>query len=351
MPEGRTRGDPFNLCLQLERREDKCAEDVFRNRAEVHSVECARRSTLAGTSNSEEKKFQLIVTSPNVSSSKLAKQGNLSDVAHLIGKNGNISFFNRTVDTECRRIVNLSVSLARDSALIEQLIDEYDSLIERAIYPNLVDKRYERPRHVPAVPKDDLLGSTKHLSSFSSGVWIKSKPVSKNLRRLRLDLQHSAQSIHETRSDQESPDWACRTSLAIEAGTISMASAHMHGGGSTPRHILEAMGSPTTIHLPDYAKVQSYNPGEKEVICLSPSRRCSLIQPSADRRSEGVSQIVRESHATCLVGDIEEMEIAMGEEPSWHDCLQVSPPIDLKKSLSAFPLQVCGQHGRARGRL
>ena len=187
-------------------------------------------------------------------------------MAHLIGKNGNISFFNRTVDTECRRTVNLSASLARDSALIEQLIDEYDSLIERAIYPNLVDKRYERPRHVPAVPKDDLLGSTKHLSSFSSGVWIKSKPVSKNLRRLRLDLQHSAQSIHETRSDQESPDWACRTSLVIEAGTISMASAHIHGGGSTPRHILQAMGSPTTIHLPDYAKVQSCDPEERDAI-------------------------------------------------------------------------------------
>ena len=65
MPEGRTRGDPFNRCLQLERREDECAEDVFRNSAEIYSVECARRYTLAGTSNSEEKKFQLIVTSPN----------------------------------------------------------------------------------------------------------------------------------------------------------------------------------------------------------------------------------------------------------------------------------------------
>ena len=124
----------------------------------------------------------------------------------LIGKNGDITFFNRTMDTEYRRTANFSASLARESALIEQLIDEYASLIEGAIYPNLVDKRYERPRHVPAVPKSDLLGSTKHLSSFSSEVWIKSKPVLKNLRRLRLDLQHSAQSIHETRSDQESPD-------------------------------------------------------------------------------------------------------------------------------------------------
>jgi hypothetical protein len=188
MLEGRTRGDPFNRCLQLERREDECAEDVFRNSAEIHSIECARESGTTGTSNSEEKEFQLIVTSPNVSSSKLAKQGNLSDVADLIRKNGDISFFNRTVDTECCRTANFLDSLARESALIRQLIDEYPLLIEGAIYPNLVDKRYERPRHVPAVPKSDLLGSTKHLSSFSSGVWIKSKPVSKNLRRLRLDL-------------------------------------------------------------------------------------------------------------------------------------------------------------------
>jgi hypothetical protein len=52
-----------------------------------------------------------------------------------------------------------------------------------------------------------------------------------------------------------------------------------------------------------------------------------------------------------LVGEIEEMEIAIGEEPSWHDFLQVSPPTDLNKSLPAFPLQVCGQHGKARGML
>ena len=282
MPEGRTRGDPFNRCLQLERRKDECAEDVFRKSAEIHSVECARESGTTGTSNSEEKKFQLIVTSPNVSSSKIAKQGNLLDVADFIGNNGDTSFFNRTMDTEYRRTANFSASLARESALIEQLIDEYASLIEGAIYPNLVDKRYERPRHVPAVPKSDLLGSTKHLSSFSSGVWIKSKPVLKNLRRLRLDLQHSAQSIHETRSDQESPDWACRTSLVIEAGTISMASAHMHNGGSTPRHILEAMGSPTTIHLPDYAKVQSCDPGEKEMQSDSTSSRQALGRRLAD---------------------------------------------------------------------
>jgi hypothetical protein len=86
-------------------------------------------------------------------------------------------------------------------------------------------------------------------------------------------------------------------------------------------------------------------------VVIQEKKRCNLIQPPAGRRSEGVSQIVRESHAACLVGEIEEMEIAMGEELSWHDFLQVSPPIDLNKSLPAFPLQVCGQHGKARGML
>jgi hypothetical protein len=50
-----------------------------------------------------------------------------------------------------------------------------------------------------------------------------------------------------------------------------------------------------------------------------------------------------------LVGEIEKMGIKMGEEPSWHDFLQIFLPIDLNQSLHAFPLQVCGQHDKARG--
>jgi hypothetical protein len=101
MLEGRTCGEPFNPCLQLERKEDKYARDIFRKSAEIHSVECARCLSLAGTLNSKENRFQLIVTSLNVFGLKLAKQGNLSNVANLIRKNGDRSFFNCTVDAEC----------------------------------------------------------------------------------------------------------------------------------------------------------------------------------------------------------------------------------------------------------
>jgi hypothetical protein len=130
-----------------------------------------------------------------------------------------------------------------------------------------------------------------------------------------------------------------------------MGSAHMHGRGLTSRHILEAIGSLTTIYLLDYRKVQSYNPREKEVVCLSPSSRCSLIQPLASRRLEGALQIVRELHAACLVGELKGIGVAMGEELLGHDWLQVTPPRDLNKSLPALPLEVCGQHSKERGRL
>ena len=60
---------------------------------------------------------------------------------------------------------------------------------------------------------------------------------------------------------------------------------------------------------------------------------------------------MQESHAASLVGEVKEMEIVIGEELLWHNCLQVSLLIDLKKNLSAFPLQVYGQYSKARVRL
>ncbi|PZD23067.1 hypothetical protein A1F96_10585 [Pyrenophora tritici-repentis] len=307
----------------------------------------ARCLTLARKSNSGENGFQLAGTSSSpVFDPKVAKQGNLSDVAELIGKNSDNSLFRRTVDVECHQAANNLAPFARESALIENMISEYASLFNSDFDSGLVDMRYERPRAVPVVPKRDFPDSMKQQSNISTGALTNPKPVSRNFRRLRLDIQHSNRSIYNTQSDQESPDWACRTSLAIESGTISMDSLYRHRRDSTPRHISEAMGSPIKIFLRERKTVQSFGPGGVEATYSAPPNKHRLAHAAADRHSEHALQLVRGENAARLVGKLEGMKVKTEEEPLRLDSVQVASPIDLNKSLPALPLQVCGQNGK-----
>ena len=161
IPEGMICGEPSALCLQSERRENKNAGDLVGM--------TAGRPALARTSNSQEKVFRLVVTSSNcTSSSKLVKQENLFDVADAVEMNSYRGFFNRTMGAECHRTADISASFAKESALIEHLIDEYASILDSAFNPDLVDARYERRRPVLAVLKRDMLDSSKHLSTLQA---------------------------------------------------------------------------------------------------------------------------------------------------------------------------------------
>lgn len=344
MRKSRIYGERSSPCLQLGKKENKDTGHVIRESAEIYSVNSVRRPTVARTSNSGEKGFRLVVTSSySTSNSKLAEQGHSFDEADPTGKNSDSFLFDRTVDTERYQTADTSASFAKESALIENLIEEYASLVDAAFDPNdpdLVDTRYERPRPVPAVPKGETLDPSKHLSSFTTRGSTKPKPVSRNFRRLRLETHYSARSVHKTQSDQESPDWACRTSLAIEAGKIAMDSVHMHRGGSTPAHIMEAMCSPMKIYSSDLRRVQISRPGEKEATYPSLSDTHSLTHPAAGRHSEGALQLVRGIYVARLVGEFKGMEVAMeeGEELLKPDSVQVASPMDLNKNLPALPL-------------
>ncbi|RYO11541.1 hypothetical protein AA0111_g12773 [Alternaria arborescens] len=242
----------------------------------------------------------------------------------------------------CHPTTDSPAPFAGVSAFIDHLIAEYASPVNSGCDPDPVDTKYEQPRAAPAVPtvptvpKRDLLDSTTLWSSISTGALTKSGPVSRNFRRLRLDIQSSHPSIHRTQSGQESPDWACQTSRAIEAGRISMDSICMRTQDSTPRHILEAMRSPTETCLPDRRRVQSFGPGREE----------SNYSAPFSRHSEGALQLVRGANAARRVREPGGMEGRIGREPLRHDCVQVALPIDLNKSLPALPLQICRQHGK-----
>lgn len=219
------------------------------------------------------------------------------------------------VDAKRHQPANIPAPFARESALIDHLITVYASLFDSAVDLSLADTRYERPRAVPAVPKKGLLEPMKQRGSISTRVINKSKPVSRDFRGLRLDTQHSTQPICNTQSDQESPDWACQTSLAVEAGVISMDSAYMRRQSSTPRHILGAMRSPTKVCLIDRKRVQSFEPGGKEAIYSAPPSKHSFTYSAASRHSEGALQLVRGVNAAPLVRKFERLEVAIEREP------------------------------------
>ena len=172
------------------------------------------------------------------------------------------------------------------------------------------------------------------------------KPVSRNFRKLRLNIQHPTQSICSTQKDRDSPDWACRTCRAIEAEATSMRNVYRHRQDSTPRHILDAMCSTTKICSPDGRRVQSLGPGGNEAIYSTPPSKHSFAHPASSRHSEGALQLARGANATHFVGELEGMEVASGREPLRYRYKQVVSPVDLNKSLPALPLQVYGQHGK-----
>ncbi|ENH98630.1 hypothetical protein COCC4DRAFT_155273 [Bipolaris maydis ATCC 48331] len=218
---------------------------------------------------------------------------------------------NDLVGGECHQTTNTLLPFEKESALIGYLITKYASLTDSAFNSSLIDTRYERPRAAPAPPKRDLIDSVEQRGSISVEASTKSEPVSKNFRRLRLDIQHSNRLIRKSRSDQHSPDWACRTSLAIEAGSILTDSAHTYSGFSTPKHILDAIRSPAKIFLPGRKRVQSLGPGEKQTTYSPSFSRHSWTHPTTNRYSEGTLQRV---------------------------------PINLNKSLPTLPLQARGQN-------
>lgn len=163
----------------------------------------------------------------------------------------------------------------------------------------------------------------KRRSSISTRRSTKSGPISTNFRKLGIDV-HSTRFIKKTELDSNSSDWACRTSLAIEAGKISMDSVSKQSWESMEsKHIAEAMRSPE----------------ERRNTYHSPSGERNPASPPYARRSEGAPQALRTS-ATQDPGRLAVMEIvSMGKVSSKHDSAQVAPGMDLNKSLPALPLQ------------
>ncbi|CAN9079844.1 unnamed protein product [Alternaria alternata] len=260
-------------------------------------------------------------------------------------RKSNCTFSSHAANAKRYYAVNAPSPFTGESAFIEELIADYSSLFDGPSERGLADKGYERTRAAPAVPKGESLDTEKHQSTVSIKALTGSQPFSRNFRKLRLDLQQPIQSICKTK-DQHSPDWACRTSLAIEAEAISLRNAGRHRRDSMPRHIVEAMRSPTKTRLADGRRVQSLGPPGKKTIYARPASKHGFAYPAASRHSEGALRLERGADAALSVEELGNWGVAIRREPLKNPCVQVASPVDLNKSLPALPLQVCRQHGK-----
>ncbi|CAN9338180.1 unnamed protein product [Alternaria alternata] len=260
-------------------------------------------------------------------------------------RKSNCTFSSRAANAKRYYAVNAPSLFTGESAFIEELIADYSLLFDGPSERGLADTGYERTRAAPAVPKGGSLDTEKHQSTVSIKALTGSQPFSRNFRKLRLDLQQPIQSICKTK-DQHSPDWACRTSLAIEAEAISLRNAGRHRRDSMPRHIVEAMRSPTKTRLADGRRVQSLGPPGKKTIYARPASKHGFAYPAASRHSEGALRLERGADAALSVEELGNWGVAIRREPLKNPCVQVASPVDLNKSLPALPLQVCRQHSK-----
>ena len=321
---------------------DKDTGDIIIVRADIDVVEDLSRLSLARSDSS----FRLAAMNfRSLSGSKLHRNKKIPEAAVLNANDSGSFLLDYATDLRSPQTANRLPASQRESASIERLIDQYVSPFDDSSDPPLVDTKYENPRPAPVVPKREPLNFTKQRSSISTRASTQSEPVLTNFRRLRLHTQHSAQAVEKTEPDSESPDWACQTSLAIEAGRISMDSVSMQNGESaSSKHISEAMRSPTKIMTTGRRTLQEAGPGERRKTYSSPSSEYSPDPSTIGRHSEGALPAVRGASAVYSLERLERMEIAMKEEMFKRDSAQAATPMDLNKSLPALPPRESGKN-------
>jgi hypothetical protein len=199
----------------------------------------------------------------------------------------------------------------------------------------LTSQRYEQPRLALAVLSDLILlrkgalNFIRRRSSTSTRGHSGSGSITMNFRKLGIDIQPT-RSFEKTDLNSDSPDWACQTSRAIEAGRISMDSVSKQG-----RELIRLKHNPQAI----------CSPTDRRNTYPSPSGNRGPVSPRHARHSESAPQALRES-ASRRHGRLVGMEIASPKrETSKHNSTQGALVVDLNKRLPALPPQAACEDG------
>ncbi|UPX16071.1 uncharacterized protein EKO05_0006495 [Ascochyta rabiei] len=334
-----------SVSVQKEGNEDKHVKDTIIRRAEFTHVKIMPTSA----SIHEDSAMRVIKVSPL--KSELPMKSKIPTMKDFTTKNDEDLLPIRTTRTSLQNeqayphqfITDFTLS-RRESILVEHLIDQYASPFDDASDPQLLDLRDKHLRSAPTIPSKRPLNFMHRRGDASTKTWSKSDSISKNFRKLRLDLQHSSKATEKkAKPESASPDWACRTSLAIEAGRISMDSVSMRSRDpSSSKHRPRPMRSPDKTISAERKTTRGVRLGEPRDVYSSPATRSSeygLALSMLDRHSEGACH-----GAADRLRGLEGMEIALGRQASTRrDSAQVASSMDLHKRLPALPLSQGGE--------
>ena len=228
-----------------------------------------------------------------------------------------------------------SATPERRSAFVEHLFDRYASPFDESLGPPFVNQRkYELSHPPPVEPRREFLASLQRRSSAASKASAISESWSKNFRRLRVDAQRST-SVKKTEPDSDSLDWACQTSLAVQAGRISMESVSKLSHSMAERVIMqdkvpEGRRNTYSSTSSPYGAVTSttarYSDGTQREIAVR-------------LRSEAIVGAARGSGSDHPARLLASVEIASRGKMHRRDSAQTKGSADLNKDLPALPAQ------------
>ncbi|KAJ4994389.1 hypothetical protein SVAN01_00218 [Stagonosporopsis vannaccii] len=233
-------------------------------------------------------------------------------------------------------IAERSALLRRQSAFAEKVIEQP---FDDSVVLSAGQTKYETPRSAPCVPRRSTLGSKERRSNATTRASMHPEFGSKHVRKLSLELFQSARSSGKRESDSQSPDWACRTSLAIEAGRISMD----NGGKQSQKSVSSKYSSEAG---PNSSELTSVGRSRKEAAESrvrhesqpTISDECSPVPSTLDICSGGALQAVQRASTTRSARKPKGSVMIRNRGQSKRHRAQVISSIDLNKSLPALPL-------------
>ncbi|KAJ8113377.1 hypothetical protein OPT61_g4472 [Boeremia exigua] len=328
--------DPVESLFESKRDQFKCIEDTLLIETRPHATkdgDCPSRKSMSRT---EDKGIHLVAKSLGfLSGLRLGRQRKHSNGSVSTANNSEASSLSGGTETCHRHAASRPGSCKKESAVTEH-VDEYP--LDDTFKSSPARLKYENPRTAPLAPKRRLLSFRKRRSSATTRSSTQSEPGTKHIRTVSLDLMQSAMSFNDEESRSESPDWACQTSLAIEAGRLSMDSVSLQRrGAASSQHIYEAVRSPTDNTSSDYQRKQDVRKKEIYGAHSSPRIDPNPIASAACRHPEGSLQLSRKDSTTLPQRKSDNLETVMEKESPRRERAQVASLIDLNKSLPALP--------------
>ncbi len=295
------------------------------------------RLSLIAMLQSEEERHRLAATNvSSLSGLRLGRQHSLPDGDTSTTNSSDVSMLGITREVRYRHAVKPTATLARKSAFTEHFAEHsFDGASE----PSSTSIKRKNPLSTLVIPKTSLLSFRKRRSSTATEASTQSEPGSRS-----LDTMHSDKPSKRRESGRDSPDWACRTSLAIEAGKLSIddgVSMRSQGSVSSQR-FSEARRKSDETTSPESKERRVMRVRDSWDAHSSAVSDFSQGLPPTSKHSENVLQTGKRKSATCLPENSDRMEMSPKEEPSRRDSMQANSPMDLNKSLPALPPRESG---------